>query len=98
MASGITRLANRDHAVECRLRLARHAPDDLACRQDLVDVAGTLSGSEASLLDVAIEIARRQDRAVARQRDRLAVENGRADDLAFRLSDGLGLPAQRPAR
>jgi hypothetical protein len=30
--------------VECRLRLTRHAPDDLARRQDLVDVADALPG------------------------------------------------------
>src|SRR6476660_7825869 len=62
--------------IECRLRFAGHAPDDLACRQNLADVARALSGRQASLLDVALEIARRQDGAIARHRNRLAVEDG----------------------
>src|SRR5450432_4598850 len=74
--------------IECRLRLACHAPDDLACWQNLADVARALSGSQASLLDVAVEIARRQDGAIARHRDRLAVEDRRANELAFRIPTG----------
>ena len=84
-------------AIQCRLRLARHAPDDLACSQNLVDVAHTLSGSQASLFNVAVEIARWQDGAIARHRDRLAVEDRRANDLACRIPDGLGFPPQRHA-
>jgi len=71
--------------IERHLRLAGHAPDDLACRQNLVDVARALSGSQANLIDVAVEIARRQDRAIARQRNSLAVEDRRANDPAFRI-------------